>query len=235
MGDYDDGREMGLWGDDGIPYDYGNDEEEYVEKGYIVALTPERFLKQYQKNKRQNLSKHSSVEFIHNRFNEYDRYALEVYFEDVFIGHVRKNYDDDNKASEINKWCFVDGFLGNVYIVYLGNGNFSIRKYESTTDPIVRNGTYRERVDNILFRKNSVPMQETEGITIKYALKHKELYSFTDENIADLKMRLAKIATEQTGAAGREIGTAAIDATEKILTESLDLAGKTMKFFGFGK
>jgi len=233
MGDFDDGREMGLWGADGIPYWDGDNEDENIEKGYIVALTPKRFLKQYQKNKRSHLNINSSLKLVHNRFNEHDRYALEVYFDSVFIGHVRKNYDDGDKSLEINKWCFEDGFLTHVYIVYLAHGDFSIRKYENASDKSWRNTTYREQVDNILFRKNSVPMQETEGITIKYALKNKKLYNFTDDDIATLKMRLATIATEQIGGAGRAIGTTTIDATEKILTESLDIAGKTMKFFGW--
>ncbi len=241
MGDYDDGREMGLWGDDGIPYWDGDDESEKRKKGYIVSLTPSKYLKKYQKDKRialwhkRSSKGYISLELVHNRFNERDKYALEVYFEDVFIGYLRKKYDDHDKTTEINKMCFLNGFLREVRIEHLSGDKVSIMESKTVSDLDWRYGTLREKTDIILFKNNAVPMQDTEAITIKYALQHKELYSFNDEEIANLKTRLAKIALEQSGAAGREIGTAAIDATEKILTETFDLGGKTLKFFGFNK
>lgn len=249
MSDFDDGYEAGYWGADGIPNwideenDYKNKREEMV-----VTLTPKNFLKQHQRNKRLDLYRHPdqmSLEILHNRYNEHDFYALEVYCENIFIGNIRKKFEDRDETEKINQFCF-DGklFIGanisnqhlNKFVIYRHQASYSkAREYGLYNYEEEKDKTYRRQAENILYRFNNIPQQDTEALTLKYALNHRDTYLLNDQMVAALKMRLAKIATEQTGAAGREIGTAAIDATEKILTESLDIAGKTMKFFGFKK
>jgi hypothetical protein len=51
MGDFDDGREMGLWGSDGIPY-WDGDETDYSKEELFIELTPVGYLTKRERYKR---------------------------------------------------------------------------------------------------------------------------------------------------------------------------------------
>jgi hypothetical protein len=187
-------------------------------------------LTKYQKNKRREVRYYSELELVHNRFNKHDRFALEVYLDNVFIGYVRKVYEDTDKSIEINNLCFDSGFLKNIYIDYNKNQQFVIAEAHSDAS-LEKNQTYQKRVDNILFKIHNIPMDETEALTIKHALKYKDEYELSEKEVSILKTRLAVIVAENTGNAGREIGLATAEAAEKILGETFGLAGKALDFF----
>jgi len=246
MSDFDYGYERGWWGTDGLPY-WDDDEKEVLDRRehIVIELTPSKFLKEHQKNKRDMLFSHSnkydylSLKIVHNRYHKNDPYALEVYYQRVFIGYVRKKFDDINKSKQINDFCFIDKFFCYTNISYKKHTLY-LYHVDSYTENVVcdnaynakleKNKTYQVQVDNILYKFNNVPQQESESLTIKYALKHKDLFSFTPDMIATLKVRLAIIASETTESAGREIGIAALDVTEKVLEETFSILGKLVNF-----
>ncbi len=248
MGDFDDGMEMGLWGSDGIPdWDDEYEREEVFDdrEHIIIQLTPSKFLKEHQKNKRDELFRnydkfdYGALVIVHNRYNKDDKFALEVYYQRVFIGHVRGKFNDNNNTDQINDFCFIKDFFCDTGISYKNRSLFLYHSGSHSKDGICDNTykskieiqkTYRVQVDNILYKFNNVPQQNSEALTIKYALRHRDSYSFNDDMIAAMKMRLPAIASEVAESTGREIGLAIIEVTSKVLEETFSVVGKIFNF-----
>ena len=98
-----------------------------------VMLTSSSLLKTRERYERSSLYNKEDViielELIHDKGNEYDNKALEVYFNRIFMGHVRKRFKDDaiDNTRVVNEFCFEDNKLSNVSIFWSGE-EFYLRK-----------------------------------------------------------------------------------------------------------
>ena len=160
MGDFDDGREMGLWGDDGIPYWMDDDvkDDKYIKNDYDsstsipkyqnikatdnsidINLTPSKYLSSEEQNLRNRLinnelnSSQINLKVIHNPKNTHDSLALEVYNNNVKIGHIQK-YDN---PIDINQFCFINNKkVDNLKIEWIDN-KFKLLKDIVTNKKVV--------------------------------------------------------------------------------------------------
>ena len=141
MGDFDYGMEHGLWDADGVPHWLG-DEEEQIKDDYYhhkknttlnsieIHLTPSKYLDsdgRYLRAKLTNNKLSSSdikLEVMHDKYNNNDSLALEVYNKGVMIGHIQK-YDS---SIDINRFCFVNSKLINTLTLKWDNNNFKLSK-----------------------------------------------------------------------------------------------------------
>ncbi len=164
MGDFDDGMEMGLWGADGIPYWDGDEDDSYQKKEkkrkivepdmnskkyntvecdskYVclkVMLTPSSLLNARERYTRSDLYKEQDteikLELIHDKGNEADSKALEVYYDQIFMGHIRKKFKDAdiNNTNVVNDFCFEDNKLRDISLFWNGE-EFYLRKKSKET------------------------------------------------------------------------------------------------------
>ncbi len=101
-----------------------------------VILTPASLLNSEEKYARKELYEEYEdeivLELIHDRGNEYDRKALEVYYEHIYIGHIRKKFKDSDidNTRIINDFCFENNRLKDVDIVWDGNNFILSQKTE---------------------------------------------------------------------------------------------------------
>lgn len=148
MGDYDYGREHGMWGDDGVPYwikyDNGFNEENnsnvYEQKNNLesieVSLTPSKFLMPEEKYSRAKLINNTlddndiNLEVMHNKYNKYDSLALEVYNKGIMIGHIQK-YD---AQKNINEFCFINNKKIKSLILSWKNDKFYLSRSLSDSE-----------------------------------------------------------------------------------------------------
>ncbi len=70
------------------------------------------------------------LELIHNKGNEHDIRALEVYHNQLYIGHIRKIFQDDDidNSKIINDFCFEDNKLRDVSLFWSGEEFYLRRK-----------------------------------------------------------------------------------------------------------
>lgn len=158
MGDYDDGLEAGYWGVDGIPYwmddnyeekyddsEEDNDYDEIVES-IEISLTPSKYLQseeaKYLRAKLINNKLNPSeidLEIMHDKYNNADKLALEIYCNAKMIGHIQK-YD---ASVDIDKFCFINNktieslrleWNGNAFIL---SKNVPIKEPEPSHDELV--------------------------------------------------------------------------------------------------
>ncbi len=142
MGDFDEMYEMGLVDKGGMPI-WENYNNKYKNKknnslydksnfkinkqnGIIsltIDLTPKVFLEAKQLTIREDLEKTNFNKILnlkHNKYNNNDNFALEIYYNEIFIGHVRKKfkYEGIDNTSIINNFCFEGDLLKDLHIIY---------------------------------------------------------------------------------------------------------------------
>lgn len=172
---FDDGYRLGLVDSQGVATGLGWDESsdtsdtyEYTNANHIqkiykettdtlyrylkVMLTPASFLNFEQRDTRNELYKeydHEIVlELVHDRGNKYDKNALEVYYGQIYIGHVRKKFKDENidNTRIIDDFCFENNRLKNIDIVWNGDSFVLSQKTEQALKEEYRqNKIYEEK------------------------------------------------------------------------------------------
>ncbi len=234
MGDFDDGREMGLWGDDGIPYWDGDDEMNDSREKLLVELTPVDYLTKREKFKRFSaggtsyhseygeMTDRSIFKIIHDRYNRNDDYALKVFADTTFIGYVRKKFGKYNRTQEINEFCFTNSEFNCLRIEYYGS-KYKLVKCDNEYQGIEKS------IDDILYKKRSCTKKDSEEASIENALKLKEKYNFSEEEIQELSKRLNQIRLEIVSTAGKELANEAIETTEKVLVQTSKFLGGLYK------
>ncbi len=233
MGDFDDGMEMGLWGADGIPYDYG-DENSYSREELLVELTPVDYLTKREKYKRfsagstsyhteyGSTTDRSVFKIVHDRYNKNDPYALKVFADTTFIGYVQKKFGQHNKTQEINEFCFTNSEFNCLRIEYYGS-RYKLVKCNSLYQGIEKS------VDDILYKKRNCAQKDSEEESIENALKKKEEYNLSEEDIQELNKRLNQIRLDIVSTAGKELATEAMETTEKVLVQTSKFIGGLYK------
>jgi len=153
MSDFDDAYSMGLVDSEGTATDLGwDDNTDGVQKHYSVRsdsvftyldvfLTPANLLRSDERYARTNLYKEydtkTYLELLHDRGNEYDSKALEVYYNGTFIGHIMKIFKDENidNTRVVNNFCFDENRLNNIELFWSGE-KFFLKK--QTEEQLVR-------------------------------------------------------------------------------------------------
>jgi len=112
-----------------------------------IDLTPKIFLDHNQLIAREKLEKQYQIDLTikHNKYNSHDILALEVYYDNLLIGYVRKQYkyENINYASDINSFCFNNGILNKLNIEYY-NGDYIISKNNDNTQEVEDENTSSE-------------------------------------------------------------------------------------------
>ena len=125
---------MGEWSD--MEYEYGyvdnngniadwidstNESNQSITKTIIVNLTPTKYLNEQQRYMRIKLFNEQltsyKLEVMHDKLNNYDKYAIEIYCNEVSIGYVSK-YDSDE---DINNFCFSGSSLCDLDVSFNGD------------------------------------------------------------------------------------------------------------------
>ncbi len=106
-----------------------------------VELTPIKYLEDDNQTKRYHLyyySRQSPVQLdvIHDVSNQYDDKALQVLYDDVFIGYIRKRYISEDLTDTINDLCFRHNRLKDVKMQCV-NGTYIISATKSKTKMII--------------------------------------------------------------------------------------------------
>ncbi len=119
---------------------------ETSESGFVVmdvTLTPMNFLKSDERYARAQLYKEYNkkifLELIHDRYNDYDNKALEVYYQGIFIGHIRKNFDNDDVDNTyfINDFCFDGDMLIQDISVSWDGKKFNLQRMMSEQEDLI--------------------------------------------------------------------------------------------------
>lgn len=166
MGEYADGYEKGLWDQDGIPSwdDEYNDYSTQDNKVYdeiVIDLTPSQYLSEYSKflrlklfNKTDKVS-NEYLHVYHDKFNDHDKYALEIYYQDKTIGYVRKNGSAYYKKGDIEDFCFTNGILNDLKLKYDGKNLKLIKElsYLEIEQKKVRQREEQERLKNAIYKR----------------------------------------------------------------------------------
>jgi len=154
MSDWDDMMDMGYGNSDGTLTDsfyesceedesnwHSNIEYEYIKN---VELTPSQHLSTNEKYIRAKITNNkeltdwSDFELMHEKSNNHDAMAIQVFYKEIFIGYIKKN-NTFISSSEINFFCFNKNILYELQINWV-NDSFQIRKV--LTDEIKK---YREK------------------------------------------------------------------------------------------
>lgn len=158
MGDFDDMYDMGLVDISGMPtweepqddafsnttkYSNYTDNSKVKElKSIEIKLTPVKYLNsQEARYLRASLINNKindqtiDLEIMHDKYNNNDKFALEVYCNRTMIGYIQK-YDSD---VNINSFCFDDGQLLDDISLKWSNNKFILSKYIFLTEKKVIN------------------------------------------------------------------------------------------------
>jgi len=97
-----------------------------------IDLTPILFLNDEQASVRKKLLDQKGKTHLivkHNPNNPHDNKALEVYYQETFIGHIRKNYDQylRHAKSLLEKFCFYRDTIEEIELIY-DSTKFTLRK-----------------------------------------------------------------------------------------------------------
>ena len=233
MGDFDDGYERGWWGADGMPY-WDGDEVDYSKEELLVELTPADYLTKRERSKRFSAGRpsyntehggttdRSAFKIIHDRYNRNDNYALKVLADSTFIGYVQKKFGKYNRTKEIHEFCFTDSKFNCILIESYGS-KYKLIKCDDRYQGI------EKIVDDILYKKRNCIQEESEEESIESALKLKEKYNFSEEEIQKLSKRLNQIRREVVSTAGKEFANEAVETTEKVLVQTSKFLGGLYK------
>lgn len=107
-------------------------ENDIIAMGMNVELTPANYLEsnesRFQRAKLLNNqlnSEEQNLSIMHDRYNDHDNLALEVYCDQIFIGYIRKNVPN---GEQINEFCFKSGAMCKLFVKYYQN-NLVIQKH----------------------------------------------------------------------------------------------------------
>jgi Leucine-rich repeat (LRR) protein len=150
MGDWDYAVEHGFEDSNGDGnaqiHDYYNDEDSHEKEGkssvksISVQLTPSNYLDSKSRYMRANLVNHRLdsmqvvLEVLHDRFNEQDSLALEVYCNQHFIGYIQKKYSEVN----IEEFCFSGGEVLRDLILDWKDNHFELTCKKSTSNDSIK-------------------------------------------------------------------------------------------------
>ena len=140
MGDWDDMVDMGYGNADGTlteefyesceSPEYNNKINTPMKYEYMeVMLTPSNYLSSEEKYERALIinSKQfvdwSKFEVMHDSTNQYDHFAIQIFFQKIFIGFVKKH----TSISSINSFCFYNDQILDLEINWVKN-TFLLRK-----------------------------------------------------------------------------------------------------------
>lgn len=193
MGDFSDGYEMGLWGLDGIPYDLGDDSDNEIESSnkIIVELTPGKYLSsegRYLRAKLTNNELEDSdiiLEVLHDKSNDNDPLALEVFCNRISIGYIQKY----SSTIDIDDFCFLDNSNKRKLHLDWRDNRFSLlRKFSGTT--------YMRHVVPTAKELIKAPVSAYEGYLVETGVSeaeaHKRAFDFTEKDLATIVQQGSK-------------------------------------------
>ena len=159
MGMYDDIMDMGGFDDEGMPNFLNHDQEEddndyYTKTTYTqstqqlqsieINLTPSKYLNSEARYLRAKLinnelkSSDINLEIMHDKYNNNDSLALEIYCSNVMIGYIQKY----NSSVKINDFCFIGNQKIKDLTLKWKNNKFYLSKIEKKEiQPTVSNDT----------------------------------------------------------------------------------------------
>ncbi len=238
MGMHDDGVELGLWGNDGIPNWDDESSKNLEDNEYNVILSPKKYLhdngttigSEVHTREEVDQMHETYLELQHDRYNVNDKLAIKVLYKDRFIGYIYKNHNQNNKLlnkNEINSKCFNTKDLIKDITLIKKNKHYILRTHGEKTHFT----SNFEKVEKILHRDRNIKPLKSEKDTIVYALENKNTFSFTEEDLDILISRKVFLFTNSTG---KVIGSAAkstLAATEKTLATAEKVVGSIFKKF----
>jgi len=200
MSDFDYMYENGLVDKAGMPLWDDDKNESLKSNEFYIKLTPKGYLhdngltigSEVQVRKEVDSMEEAYLKVQHDRYNNNDKFAIKVLYEDKFIGYIQKNNVQSNYANyEIinsncfdEKLCIKDIHVKKVdyqYILCIGE------EKENFTNNF-------EEVENILYRKRNIRALTSEFETIKFILNNVDEYNITDEELDILDDRKATLA-----------------------------------------
>ena len=103
-----------------------------------VELTPIKYLERENQSKRNHLSYYSrqsevKLKVVHDQSNMYDSKALQVFYDDVSIGYIRKRYIDEDLTNSIDNLFFSDNQMNDIDMV-CSNSSYTISKMRKKID-----------------------------------------------------------------------------------------------------
>jgi hypothetical protein len=146
LSDWDDMIDMGYGNSDGTLTDrfydscedYEDTQNHKIEYEYIeVDLTPSEYLSSNEKYIRAKILNHKELvdwndfELMHEKSNNYDSMAIQVFYNEIFIGYIKKN-NSRFSSSEINTFCFEHNNLIELWINFVDD-SFQIRRVLNET------------------------------------------------------------------------------------------------------
>ncbi len=102
-----------------------------------IELTPIKYLERDNQTKRNHLQYYSrespvQLEISHDESNQYDNNALQVFYDGIHIGYIRKRYIDEDLTDMIDNFCFEQNNIENV-ILQCSNGVYTISSNENNS------------------------------------------------------------------------------------------------------
>jgi hypothetical protein len=91
-----------------------------------ILLTPMNLLKSDERFARAKLYQIDSgeieLDIVHDRFNEKDNKALEVYYDKTFIGYIRKRFTNEyiDHSELVEEFCFNDNKIRDLQLLWNG-------------------------------------------------------------------------------------------------------------------
>jgi len=128
----EDDHELGSYQENhAVKYNFKEKYNNGVLVSLYIDLTPMHFLNDEQASVRKKLlaQQEDKIHLIvkHNPNNPHDNKALEVYYQETFIGYIRKNYDPNlmYAKSSLEDFCFYRDSLEDIELIY----NYNYDKY----------------------------------------------------------------------------------------------------------
>lgn len=126
-----------------------------------VTLTPDGYLDSFSQSERHLMLFKSEttkvyLTIIHEKSNLYDNQALKIYYNNVHIGYIQKRFDNLDRTTLIENFCFSNNHLNEIsiicvnkkYIIYKENRSKKILKtsidIENEIDLAVINEEFQE-------------------------------------------------------------------------------------------
>ncbi len=215
-------------------------ETEDEEFAYLsVLLTPMDLLKSNERFARAQLykidSEQISLEIVHDRFNEKDSRALEVYYNETFIGYVRKRFDNEYiDNTQIVDNFFFDGDKFKNLEMYWNGSTFYIRDSSKSDfkkekirmlENVKREGSY------ILYGANYKLLNDKEFILDAMAIDPYATQYIGEEPGKDREVILAAISTEyRNGVSSLKYASSDLQDNEEIVLAAIKVKGNAIQY-----
>ena len=186
MGEFADGYESGLWGSDGIPYDDGYDDYENNDRitnknkseKISIELTPTKYLNSESRYLRAKLMNNElnisdiELEVLHDKYNENDLSALEVYCNKIMIGYIQKY----NNSTNINDFCFINNEkIRNLILEWRDNNFYLSRSLSNEEETKIQEREEEVKREEELKQKKVKEQHQREEEKLKQQKIKKEL------------------------------------------------------------